>query len=59
MEQTRDLYPKYIRADNREEVAFTHSTSEGKNTIAHMLSDKGIVISNELVFSVFQSTMAQ
>jgi selenocysteine lyase/cysteine desulfurase len=59
MELTRDLYAKYIGADNREEIAFTHSTSEGKNVIAHMLSDMGIVISNELVFSVFQSTMAQ
>jgi selenocysteine lyase/cysteine desulfurase len=58
MEQTRNLYAKYIGADNREEIAFTHSTSEGKHIIAHILSDKGIVISNELVFSVFQSTMA-
>ena len=32
------------------EIAFTHSTSEGMNIIAHMLSDKGIVISNELEF---------
>ena len=50
MEQTRNLYAKFIGADNREEIAFTHSTSEGMNIIAHMLSDKGIVISNELVF---------
>jgi cysteine desulfurase / selenocysteine lyase len=50
MEQTRDLYAKFIGADNREEIAFTHSTSEGMNIIAHMLSDKGIVISNELEF---------
>ena len=50
MEQTRDLYAKFIGADNKEEIAFTHSTSEGMNIIAHMLSDKGIVISNELEF---------
>ncbi|HMH09400.1 MAG TPA: aminotransferase class V-fold PLP-dependent enzyme, partial [Candidatus Nitrosopolaris rasttigaisensis] len=50
MEQTRDLYTKFIGADNREEIAFTHSTSEGMNIIAHMLSDKGMVISNELEF---------
>src|SRR5713101_1312049 len=50
MEQTRDLYAKFIGADNREEIAFTHSTSEGMNIIAHMLSDKGMVISNELEF---------
>ena len=50
MEQTRDLYAKFIGADNREEIAFTHSTSEGMNITAHILSDKGIVISNELVF---------
>ena len=50
MEQTRDLYAKFIGADNRDEIAFTHSTSEGMNIIAHMLSGKGIVISNELEF---------
>jgi selenocysteine lyase/cysteine desulfurase len=50
MEKTRDLYAKFIGADNREEIAFTHSTSEGMNIIAHMISDKGIVISNELEF---------
>jgi cysteine desulfurase / selenocysteine lyase len=50
MEQTRDISAKFIGADNREEIAFTHSTSEGMNIIAHMLSDKGIVISNELEF---------
>ena len=43
-------YAKFIGADNKEEIAFTHSTSEGMNIIAHMLSDKGIVISNELEF---------
>jgi cysteine desulfurase/selenocysteine lyase len=50
MEETRDLYAKFIGADSEEEIAFTHSTSEGMNIIAHMLSDKGIVISNELEF---------
>ncbi|HET7147327.1 MAG TPA: aminotransferase class V-fold PLP-dependent enzyme [Candidatus Nitrosopolaris sp.] len=50
MEQTRDLYAKFIGADDRKEIAFTHSTSEGMNIIAHMLSDKGIVITNELEF---------
>jgi cysteine desulfurase / selenocysteine lyase len=50
MEQTRDLYAKFIGAYNKEEIAFTHSTSEGMNIIAHMLSDKGIVISNELEY---------
>jgi len=57
MEQTRDLFVKFIGAYNKEEIAFTHSTSEGMNIIAHMLSDKGIVISNEL--SIFQSALAQ
>ena len=50
MEQTRDLFAKFIGAYSKEEIAFTHSTSEGMNIIAHMLSDKGIVISNELEF---------
>lgn len=50
MEKTRDLYAKFIGAENREEIAFTHSTSEGMNMIVHMLSDKGTVISNELEF---------
>ena len=50
IEQTRDLFAKFIGASNKEEIAFTHSTSEGMNIIAHMLSDKGIVISNELEF---------
>jgi cysteine desulfurase / selenocysteine lyase len=49
MEQTRDVYAKFIHA-HRDEVGFTHSTSEGMNIIAHMLSSKGSVISNELEF---------
>lgn len=50
MEETRELYCKFIGADSKDEIAFTHSTSEGMNIIAHILSDKGIVISNELEF---------
>jgi cysteine desulfurase / selenocysteine lyase len=50
MEQTRELYAKFIGADDSEEIAFTHSTSEGMNIISHMLSDKGTVISNELEY---------
>jgi selenocysteine lyase/cysteine desulfurase len=49
MEQTRDIYSKFIHA-HKDEVGFTHSTSEGMNIIAHMLSSKGSVISNELEF---------
>jgi cysteine desulfurase / selenocysteine lyase len=48
MEQTRELYAKFIGADDSEEIAFTHSTSEGMNIISHML--KGTVISNELEY---------
>src|ERR687895_894311 len=50
IEETRNLYAKFIGADSSEEIAFTHSTSEGMNIIAHMLSNKGIVVSNELEF---------
>ncbi len=50
VEQTRELYAKFIGADDSEEIAFTHSTSEGMNIISHMLSDKGTVISNELEY---------
>lgn len=50
MEETRELYSKFIGADSKDEIAFTHSTSEGMNIIAHILSDKGTVISNELEF---------
>jgi selenocysteine lyase/cysteine desulfurase len=49
MEQTRELYARFINASS-DEVGFTHSTSEGMNIIAHMLYDKGSVISNELEF---------
>ncbi len=50
MEETRELYSRFIGADSKDEIAFTHSTSEGMNIIAHMLSNKGLVISNELEF---------
>src|ERR687884_761707 len=49
MEQTREIYARFINASS-DEVGFTHSTSEGMNIIAHMLSAKGSVISNELEF---------
>jgi selenocysteine lyase/cysteine desulfurase len=49
MEQTRYIYAKFIGAKS-EEIGFTHSTSEGMNIIAHMLTPKGGVISNELEF---------
>ena len=48
LEEQQGHYTPNIGADNREEIPFTHSTSEGMNIIAHVLSDKGIVISNEL-----------
>ncbi|MFL6343885.1 MAG: aminotransferase class V-fold PLP-dependent enzyme [Nitrososphaeraceae archaeon] len=49
-EETRDICAKFIGADSRDEIALTHSTSEGMNIVAHMLSDKGLVLSNELEF---------
>ena len=49
MEQARETYARFINASS-DEVGFTHSTSEGMNIIAHMLSAKGSVISNELEF---------
>jgi selenocysteine lyase/cysteine desulfurase len=49
MEQAREIYARFINASS-DEVGFTHSTSEGMNIIAHMLSAKGDVISNELEF---------
>ena len=49
MEQAREIYARFINASS-DEVGFTHSTSEGINIIAHMLSAKGSVISNELEF---------
>jgi cysteine desulfurase / selenocysteine lyase len=49
MEQTRQVYAEFINASS-DEVGFTHSTSEGMNIIAHLLSAKGTVITNELEF---------
>jgi selenocysteine lyase/cysteine desulfurase len=49
MEGARIAYAKLINASSNE-VGFTHSTSEGMNIIAHMLSSKGSVVSNELEF---------
>lgn len=49
-DETRDLCAKFIGANSRDEIALTHSTSEGMNIVAHMLSDKGAVLSNELEF---------
>ncbi len=50
IEQTRRLYAEFIGASGPEEIAFTHSTSEGMNIIAHMISNKGTVISNDLEY---------
>jgi selenocysteine lyase/cysteine desulfurase len=50
IQDTKDQYAKFIGADSGKDIAFTHSTSEGMNIIAHMLSKKGSVISNELEF---------
>ena len=50
-EETRKRYAEFIGA-NDSEIAFTHSTSEGMNIISHMLSNKGIVILNDLEFPV-------
>lgn len=49
LEETRRLYAAFIGA-HFEEIAFTHSTSEGMNIIAHMLADRGNVISNDLEY---------
>ncbi len=50
VDQTRELYAEFIGASGPEEIAFTHSTSEGMNIVAHMISGKGIVISNDLEY---------
>src|SRR5690349_24632914 len=50
IQNTKDLYAKFIGASSGKDIAFTHSTSEGMNIIAHMLASKGSVISNELEF---------
>ena len=43
------MYTAFIGA-RPEEIAFTHSTSEGMNIIAHMLAHRGHAISNDLEF---------
>jgi cysteine desulfurase/selenocysteine lyase len=43
------MYAAFIGA-RPEEIAFTHSTSEGMNIIAHMLAHRGHAISNDLEF---------
>lgn len=50
IELTRNLFAKFIGASSPEEIAFTHSTSEGMNIFSHMLSSKGVVILNRLEF---------
>lgn len=49
VQETKNRYANFIGTHSFE-VAFTHSTSEGMNIIAHLLSDKGDVISNELEY---------
>ena len=48
-EEARRMYAAFIGA-RPEEIAFTHSTSEGMNIIAHMLAHRGHAISNDLEF---------
>jgi len=48
-EEARKRYAEFI-GSNDSEIAFTHSTSEGMNIISHMLSNRGIVILNDLEF---------
>jgi len=50
IEQTRELFANFINATSPNEIAFTHSTSEGMNIFSHMLSSYGIVILNKLEF---------
>ncbi|MPZ05897.1 MAG: aminotransferase class V-fold PLP-dependent enzyme [Nitrososphaeraceae archaeon] len=49
IEEARRMYADFIGARS-EEIAFTHSTSEGMNIIAHMLAHRGHAISNDLEF---------
>jgi cysteine desulfurase/selenocysteine lyase len=48
-EETRKRYAEFI-GSNDSEIAFTHSTSEGMNIVSHMLSNRGLVILNDLEF---------
>ena len=49
IEEARRIYAAFIGA-RVEEIAFTHSTSEGMNIIAHLLAHRGHAISNDLEF---------
>jgi cysteine desulfurase/selenocysteine lyase len=49
IEQARRMYAVFIGA-RPDEIAFTHSTSEGMNVIAHLLAHRGHAISNDLEF---------
>jgi cysteine desulfurase/selenocysteine lyase len=49
VEEARRMYAAFIGA-RFEEIAFTHSTSEGMNIIAHLLAHRGHAISNDLEF---------
>ena len=49
IEEARRMYAAFIGAHS-EEIAFTHSTSEGMNIIAHLLAHRGHAISNDLEF---------
>lgn len=49
IEEARRMYAAFIGARS-EEIAFTHSTSEGMNIIAHLLAHRGHAVSNDLEF---------
>jgi cysteine desulfurase/selenocysteine lyase len=49
IEEARRVYAAFIGARS-EEIAFTHSTSEGMNIIAHLLAPRGHAITNDLEF---------
>ncbi len=49
VENVRKDAAKFINA-KPEEIAFTHSTSEGMNNIAHMIANEGSIITNNLEF---------
>ncbi|HZD34084.1 MAG TPA: aminotransferase class V-fold PLP-dependent enzyme [Nitrososphaeraceae archaeon] len=49
IEEARQIYASFIGARSSE-IAFTHSTSEGMNIVAHLLAHRGHAISNDLEF---------
>jgi cysteine desulfurase/selenocysteine lyase len=49
IEEARKMYASFIGA-RLDEIAFTHSTSEGMNIIAHLLAHRGNAVSNDLEF---------